>query len=236
MTNAFGLLEFLHITPQYSNAVLVAVLPHFSNFAGKVHLPITTPITTNQVLFFQPSKIKGDVGGHLVLTNRFEFWFAHGCVDGFSSGTNYFQEQNPERIFLYFGKDTLTTNAAIEMARNTLTNAGYATFLPFTSQPPAQIEGPHIAEFNKKNLPHYRISWEADDKHFANVSIDGRTREVVGMFIASTNVWTNSPIVTVPVETEVEYRKRISEEGKIKPNETPPQKLKKDPPRLRNGP
>ena len=37
----------IHITSAYSNAVLVAIMPHVNDFAKKMDLPIPLPITVS---------------------------------------------------------------------------------------------------------------------------------------------------------------------------------------------
>src|SRR6266498_2569642 len=82
----------IHLTAQYSNAVLVAVFPHITEFANKLQLDLPVPVITNQVdtaggLQYQD---KGEIAGYFVLTNGFRFWFRHGIVDGFVAPTKYF--------------------------------------------------------------------------------------------------------------------------------------------------
>ena len=54
-------MELIHMTAAYSNAVLVAILPHVSDFAKKLDLPIPQPITATQVLKSRPSPYQGRV-------------------------------------------------------------------------------------------------------------------------------------------------------------------------------
>src|SRR6202012_2002602 len=75
--------KLLHITVAYSHAVLVAILPYISDFAKKLDLPIPQPITTNQVARFNPSNLKGFIGGGLWLTNHYLFNYNNGCVESF---------------------------------------------------------------------------------------------------------------------------------------------------------
>jgi hypothetical protein len=74
----------IHITSAYSNAVLVAILPHVNDFAKKLDLPIPLPITTSQVLRFNVGRMQDFVGGGLWLTNHYQFVFDDGYVDSFT--------------------------------------------------------------------------------------------------------------------------------------------------------
>ena len=93
-------LEFIHITSAYSNAVLVAILPQVTQFSEELDLPVLQPIKQEHVQFFRPDRRAGPgfVGGHLVLTNGYEFWYQHGHVTGFAAADSYFMEQGIEKV------------------------------------------------------------------------------------------------------------------------------------------
>jgi hypothetical protein len=66
-------MDLIQITTQYSNSVLVAILPFISSFAQTLHLEMATPVTPAQVAEFRCSPRRGEVGGMLILTNGFCF-------------------------------------------------------------------------------------------------------------------------------------------------------------------
>src|SRR2546427_10034784 len=73
-----NVVRFVHVTPAYSNAVLRALLPEFNNFADRLKDEIAgmpRPITPEMVKSFKPNPTAGYIGGWLVLTNDFQFWF-----------------------------------------------------------------------------------------------------------------------------------------------------------------
>jgi hypothetical protein len=102
--------DMIHMTLEYSNAVLVALLPVFSDFARKLELPISTPITCESVGQFAPRRLPGDVGGTLRLTNGWRFDYFRGYVDSFEATKNYLDGQRRQitRFFVastnLFGK------------------------------------------------------------------------------------------------------------------------------------
>ena len=69
--------NFIQVTAQYSNAVLVAVFPYFSNVANKVDLPVPTPIVQADVDTVHVLPFK-DMAVSMRLTN--------GCIFDFQSG------------------------------------------------------------------------------------------------------------------------------------------------------
>jgi hypothetical protein len=208
-------MELVHMTAQYSNAVLLAVMPHISDFAVKMKLPIPQPITASQVAKSSPSLYAGYVAAGVWLTNGYWFVFHwhgdghHGLVDSFSAPTNWFREQefSPERIQRYIGVDNMSTNAALALARETLVKLGFKPELTHADQPPTEIEGPVNIPKTGQHIPYCRITWEwstsefmADVNHIA-VAINLDSKTVVGL--AQVYGRTNSP-PTVEVKLGVE--------------------------------
>jgi len=78
----------IHITATYSNAVLVAILPHLSDCAKSLDLPMSNPITMSEVDDFAPPVYTDVASGAVWLTNHDWFAFTEGCVDGFRTPDN----------------------------------------------------------------------------------------------------------------------------------------------------
>ncbi len=200
--------ETIHLSLQYSNAVQVALLPHFSDFSEKLKLPISTPITEKQIAKFAPRRMPGDVGGTIFLTNGWRLGFYRGHVEVFESPHNYYTLQDPNRIAEFFGKVNLTTNEAVQLARKTLRQMEYEAKLEKTAMPPSTLEGPR--EWRGNTLPYYFIEWRwktGDRDHVVNFGIDADKREVTKFFVVSTNLWSAPPHIKVIPELESEYRK-----------------------------
>ena len=114
------MMELIHMTAAYSNAVLVAILPHVSDFSKKLNLPLPQPITVAAVKEFRPSPYKDDIGGGLMLTNGFWFAFNQGAVDLYRSPDDFFSGLDPNWPVSGYGKDNMTTNDALALARTSL--------------------------------------------------------------------------------------------------------------------
>src|ERR1022692_2479134 len=69
------MVELIHMTAAYSNALLVAILPHISGFAAKLDLPVKQPITFSDVTSSSPSPYKGLIADAVLLTNNYWFLF-----------------------------------------------------------------------------------------------------------------------------------------------------------------
>lgn len=210
-------LALIHVTAAFSNAVLVAIMPQVNGFAKKLDLPIPLPITSNQVLEFRVNPIQGMIGGGLWLTNHYLFRYENGCATSFRSPANFFYEESfPFPISKYTGRDNMTTNDAIELARDTLRKLGYTPELLYADKPPASFQG----SFDTKDghhVPYCEIRWsknatsEEDRTNSANLEfqINMESKQVVGMSIVSPKIWQPSPVINVQPELESDYRKHF---------------------------
>jgi hypothetical protein len=226
------MMELIHLTARYSNAVLVAVLPHISQFAAKLDLPIPQSITPDQVARSTPSPYKGYIADGVILTNGYWFLFhwlgpdgGRGLVQGFRAPTNWFFEQEftDESAAKYFGEDRMTTNEVISMARDTLTKLGFKPELTHSHEAPT-LEGPFDIQRLHRHVPYCRVIWEWPktenpvDLNRIRVEINLQTKALVGLdlLFSRTNNPPATPIkVDVVPELERDYQKRMKASGKM---------------------
>lgn len=210
-------MELVHMTATYSNAVLVAILPHISDFAKKLDLPIQQTITAGQVLRCNPNPYKGRIGGPVVLTNHYWFLFDYrGYVVSFTSPTNWFSGDedivdNPQH---YTGKTQMTTNQIVALAQATLLKLGYPPELTHADTTPG-IQGPY--ELNQGgHVPYCRVEWcpiedrDSDGYSRVRVEINTQQKSVVGLYLgfARTNKIGTPVKIGVEPETQSEFRQR----------------------------
>ena len=202
---------FIHVTAAFSNAVLVAILPHISNFAKKLDLPIPQPITASQVAHFNVNPMKGFIGGGLWLTNNYQFAFDNGYVQMFRNlNDNPFLIDDAAQTWPRFaGKDSMTTNDAIELARDTLRKLGYDPKLLRADGPPFSVQGSYDMKAGY-HFPYCDIRWD-DDIVGLHFQIDMNKKVLVGMSISSTNCFRPDPKIDVVPELESEYQRRVRE-------------------------
>jgi len=213
------MLQFIHITAAYSNAVLIAVLPHVSDCAKQLGQPIHQPVATSQVGRFVVDPIQGEVGGGLWLTNNYWFRFQNGYVGGFRSPDDWFTmaDEYWDHLERYVGKDNMTTNEAIELARNSFRKLGYKPKDFHVDEPPTAFEASHD---NKQlgHIPYCKIEWnspgpasqeEFDRSYKIRFDIDMQRKQVVGMTLMSKRFFQSDPKVGVQPELESDYRKRM---------------------------
>lgn len=222
-------MELIHMTAVYSNAMLVAILPQVSDFAKELDLPIPQPITASQVIEFRPSPYKGEIGGGLMLSNHYWFSYADGHVMSFRSPDRFFgREDLIENWRRFTGKDNMTTNQAIEMARQTLKKLGYKLEELYADAPPTTFHPPF--DFQGHHIPHCQIIWDTDKKtnsvgadlsvylHF-EMNLDKKT--FTGMSLIGRKLRRPPPKVDVEPELESEYRKKHPVQMFIRSNAPP---------------
>jgi hypothetical protein len=240
------MLEIVHMTMAYSNAVLVAILPYVSDFAKKLDIPIQQPITTNQVVWSHITPYKDWIDGGFILTNQCWFGIDHrGYVNGYRYPINVFFEQEftDESLLKYFGHDNMTTNEALELARQTFLKLGWNTNLTHSYETP-EIRGPYDLHKPGRvggHVPYCQFTWEwpKGEDNMVNLNhviaeINLETKRVVGLTftLSRTNIITTTPIkVNVVPELESDFQKRLRESsGKMFINTNAPQRYPKAPP------
>ncbi|MBP7827828.1 MAG: hypothetical protein BWX84_02749 [Verrucomicrobia bacterium ADurb.Bin118] len=213
------MMELVHMTATYSNAMLVAILPHISDFAKKLDLPIPQPITAAQVQEFRPSPVKDFIGGGVMLTNGYWFAFNNGYVNSFRSPDNVFCDQDPAAHWpkYAYGKDNMTTNDAIALARESLNKLGYSPELLGCDAPPKSVTGPHDTN-DGHHVPHCQIRWErypapktAEEQagnDVVTVEINMEEKTVAGLSAISKKLWKSPPKLSVEPELESDYKNR----------------------------
>lgn len=206
-------MDLIHITAEYSNAVLVAILPYVSDFAETLQLGTPLPASTNQVRRFQPDPRKDFGGGWLTLTNGWEFWFDHGHVSGFRCPRSYHTLQDPDRIPEFFGAELMTQKQALTLARGRLSRLGYAERLLRLRDTPAVEPPPKVGT---NTVPFYRFEWprELGQPAGASVSIeiDAQYKTITQVFLGGTNLWRPSPRFGVEPELERDFLRRTRQQ------------------------
>jgi hypothetical protein len=174
--------EFIRVTAEYSNAVIVAVMPYVSDCAQKLDLPIPHPTTTAHVLKCAVVPIR-DASQSVVIQGDWVFWFGMGRFKGFQGPHSYFSLQDPDQIPKFYGTNRMSKDEAISLARQTLTKLGVKLETVFAEQEP-HVTGP--LKLGTNVVPHFRIEWpdprSSDDSMninaSVNIEVDGEVRRV----------------------------------------------------------
>lgn len=156
MTIVHSLLEYIRVTAEYSNAVLLATLPYVTDFAQKIDLAIPTPVTTNHVSNFFVDPHRGWIEGAVTFTNGIVIGTQRGHVATYYSPHAFWHLQDPNDIPKFYGPLNMTEQEAVELARRYVRRLGYSLEDVCADLPPriemAQGIGTNI-------VPHILISW-----------------------------------------------------------------------------
>src|SRR5690606_13220126 len=107
-------MEIIQMTAAYSNAVLLAIMPHITDVAKNLDLPMIRPVQPPHVERFVCDPRKGSIGGWVTLTNGYKFWFLDGHIDMMASPNCYFHLQDPDEIPRFYGVRRMTEAEAVE--------------------------------------------------------------------------------------------------------------------------
>ena len=159
-------MELIQMTAAYSNAVLMAILPHVTDVAKNLDLPILQPVQPAHVWRFFCDPRKGSIGGWLTLTNGYQFWYDYGNVRAMESPHCYFSLQDPDEIPRFYGTMRMTEAEAVQMAQQTIRKLGYRPSWLKTDQPNVERAQTPLQDMPKV-IPHFRIRWQ-------RIALDGR--------------------------------------------------------------
>lgn len=182
--------EFIRVTSEYSNAVLVALMPYFSDFAQKLDLPVPHPITTNHVVEAGIMPVRG-AGGGITLKGGWNFGYHFGYVSSFTSPYSYFAMQDPDKIPRYFGEVKMSKEEAVQLARDTIKKLGVPLESLFVEQEP-RVEEPVRIETN--TLPYYRVEWiNPFGSTSVEVDINANSKKVEQLYLSNKSLERPAP-------------------------------------------
>jgi hypothetical protein len=207
--------HYIKVTPEYSHAVLMAVLPYFSEEAKKLNLPVPQPITQTDIAGFHVLPFR-ELAASMLLKNGWVFNFRFGCASDFSSPHAYRSLQDPEKIPEYYGPVRMSQEKAIQLARDTLKKLNIHLEDVFADQNP-QVVPPVKIETN--TVPRYEITWiDPFGGNAADFEVNAQTKQVERMYLRSWNLRRPPPKVNVIPPDEEEGHDFFSAQ-------IPPQKI-----------
>src|SRR5689334_4598545 len=94
-------IELIRVTSEFSNAVLVAVMPYVADVVQKLDLPAPRPLTIEHVTncSIKPTR---SWGAELSVQGGWIFAFSQGYVQTIQSQHSYSMLQDPDQIWLFF--------------------------------------------------------------------------------------------------------------------------------------
>ena len=163
------------------------MLPHVSDAAKKMDLPVPLPITQQQVVGSGVTPYftwNGELAGWGVLVNGgWRFGFHWGYFDSFQSPHSYFALQDPDEIPKFVGTVRMTKGEAVQMARETLKKLGISLESVFAEQEPQVTLPPKTLT---GIVPRYRIEWmdPRADAHAVDIEVNADAKRVEHLYLA----------------------------------------------------
>jgi hypothetical protein len=198
--------ELIRVTAEYSNAVLVAVLPYVSDVAQKLDLPVPHPLTTAHVTKCAVVPIR-DAGASVLIGGDWAFWFRGGYVTGFQGPRSYFALQDPDKIPAFYGTVRMSTDEAVQLARQTIKKLGIPLEAVFAEQEPRLTTPPRRGT---NTVPHYHIEWldpRTDVVPCVDMEVDADSKRVERMRINSESLRRPPPEIGVAPQPAAANRK-----------------------------
>ena len=187
--------RFIRVTPDYSDTVLVAVLPLFSDVAKRLGLPVPQPITQDDIAGFRVLPFR-ELTASMLLKNGWVFNFSFGCVQDFSSPNSYFNLQDPGQIPKYFGQVNMNQDEAVELARTMLRKLNIPLEDVFADQEP-QVTPPAKIETN--TVPRYDVIWiDPYGTKSAEFEVNAEAKRIERMHLHSWNLHRPPPTINQP--------------------------------------
>ncbi len=167
----------------WTNMVLSAILPEFSDAAAKLKLPVPIPITQADVTRFHCSQIEKHLSVKVWLRSGPSLWYAYGGVTAVELPSAYYKLQDPRDIPKFFGTPKLGEAECLEIALKAVEALGYTNVL--RGLPPTNVEkGP---ELDGQKVPRYNFHWRdtIDDGRVitADVEVDSEKGAVKDLFL-----------------------------------------------------
>jgi hypothetical protein len=177
--------RFIRVTADYSNAVVAAVLPIFSDVAKTLELPVSQPITQNDITAFRVLPFR-ELTASMLLKNGWIFNFGFGYVQDFSSPNSYFNLQDPDQIPKYFGQVNMSPDKAVELARTTLRKLNIPLEDVFADREP---HVPPLVKIETNTVSRYDVIWiDPYGSKSAEFEVNAETMRIERMHLHSRNL------------------------------------------------
>ena len=182
--------NLIQVTAQYSNAVMVAVLPYFSDVAKKLDLPVPQPITQADVakVHFLPflATASRDTSVSIMLKDGWAFTYQFGYVHLIANAHGYPSLQDPDQISRYYGEVKMSPDEAVQFARGALKKLGVPLEDVFAEQEP-QITLP--VKIGTNTVPHYEIKWlNPQGGDSVDIHLNGNTKQFERIYLLNKNL------------------------------------------------
>ena len=106
----------------------------------------------------------------------------------------------------------MTTNEAIDLARNSFVKLGYKLADFHMDESPTKIEGSY-ENARLGHVPFCQLTWQSPDKgrsnfYYLEFHVDMNQRRLAGMNLVGKKLWRSLPKVDATPELETDYQKK----------------------------
>jgi hypothetical protein len=186
--------DFIQVTPEYSNAVLVALLPHFSDFAKKLELPVPHPITQADVASFRVLPFRRNLTASIRLKNGWAFGFQFGYVNSFASAHEV-KVGDSNQEFSNYGDVRINPGDAIAAVKETLKQLDISPEDVFANLE-AKVSLP-IKDGTNAIYP-YRVEWmDPFGSDAVDAKVNPNTGKIERLDLRSRNLAHSAPKINV---------------------------------------
>ena len=208
--------ELIRVTAEYSNAVLVAVLPYIADVSQRLNLPVAHSVSPENVIrcSISPQRRIGALDVEIGIKGDWYFAFKWGFINAIEGPRNYFFLQDPSEIPRCYGTNRISKGEAVRLARKAIANLGIPLEQVFAEQEPHVRE----ADVGINLVPQYSVEWFGPAIQSVRVTINGETKQVEAIHFAhNPNLERPPPKITVvppthlldPSRMNPEYAKRL---------------------------
>ncbi len=186
--------DYVQVTPEYSNAVLVALLPYFSDFAKKLDLPVPQPIIQSDVASFHVMPYRQNLAASVQLKNGWACGFRFGYVSSFASAREV-EVGDSHQEFSNYGDVKITPDDAIGAAKQMLNRLDIPLDDVYATKKP-KIELP-IMKGTNAIYPYYLEWFDPHGSDAVEIKIDPHTGKIERAYLRSPNLVQRSPKINV---------------------------------------
>jgi hypothetical protein len=203
----------LPVSPAYSNAFLVAILPQCADYARTAGFAVRLPITTNDVdtRTYSLGLIEGDPCAFLDLKTGARFVYSHGQVISFYSSDVMQLPGRDAPLFpayekfqaQFYGRINMTSNQAVALVRETVKRLGYSEKVLHLDEPP-RLNGPN--RWGTNWVARCILVWQEPNQgpFRAVAEVDMATKTLKSLYIndrVNRNIWRTPPKIGVPADS-----------------------------------
>jgi hypothetical protein len=188
------------VNPEYAWKLIPQMLTAIDEYARKLLLPISHPLTTNNIARIEIHNNEGWPHAEITLTNGWRFVYRHTMVNGYYAPDNFF-DSDSRRIHIseFTGKWNLTTNQAIAVVSKAMAMLNYPTNNVHMDFAPSV----HTASVDMAHIPRLRFEWyyetndELQSRLEAEVNTDNGKLE--SLYYDDKACWNSRPPIDVPI-------------------------------------